>query len=241
MQVDRVGATIVGWLYHGANSFMAKTSYFSAEARAEPFGFVCSRCSHCCHDKLIQMNPYEIARLAANRGVGTAQFRARWTQDGEGLHIARTESGACVFLGPQGCTVHPDRPLVCRLYPLGRQITASGGERFVHVAPHPLSGGTFHTRGTIADFLAAQDVEDFIQAADDYFSWFCRARDAMAEAGEGDPALIADANELLDMDSAIAAHCLRTGEEAPFDIEERRRLHLAILDQALAEIEGSQS
>jgi Fe-S-cluster containining protein len=220
---------------------MAEPKYFSEEARAEPFGFECSRCSHCCHDKLIQMNPYEIARLAANRGVGTAEFRARFTQDGEGLHLARTEDGACVFLGPQGCTVHPDRPLVCRLYPLGRQITASGGERFVHATPHPLSGGTFHTRGTIADFLAAQNVDAFIQAADDYFSWFCRARDVMAEAGEGDSSLTADANELLDMDSAIAAHCLRTGERAPLDIEERRRLHLAILDQALAEYEGSKS
>ena len=220
---------------------MAKLPYFSAEARAEPFGFACSRCSHCCHDKLIQMNPYEIARLAANRGVGTAEFRVRWTQDGEGLHLARTEDGACVFLGPQGCSVHPDRPLVCRLYPLGRQITASGGERFVLTTPHPLSGGTFHTRGTIADFLAAQDVDTFIQAADDYFSWFCRARDAMMEAGEGDPPITADANELLDMDSAIAAHCARTGEVAPCDIEERRRLHLATLDQALADYEGSQS
>jgi uncharacterized protein len=214
---------------------MAQPKYFSAEARAEPFGFVCSRCSHCCHDKLIQLNPYEIARLAANQGVGTAEFRKRFTQDGEGLHLARTEDGACVFLGPQGCTVHPDRPLVCRLYPLGRQITASGSERFVHVTPHPLSGGSFHTRGTIADFLAAQKVDDFIQAADDYFSWFCRAQEAMAEAGGGNSTSAADANELLDMDSAIAAHCLRTGEKAPSDMEERRRLHLAILDQALAD------
>ena len=148
---------------------MTQPKYFSAEARAEPFGFVCSRCSHCCHDKLIQTNPYEITRMAANRGVGTAEFRARWTQDGEGIHLARTESGACIFLGPEGCTVHPDRPLVCRLYPLGRQITASGGESFVHSKPHPLSQGTFHKRGTIAQFLAAQDVEAFIEAADDYF------------------------------------------------------------------------
>jgi Fe-S-cluster containining protein len=218
---------------------MAKPTYFSAEARAEPFGFVCSRCSHCCHDKLIQMNPYEIARLAANRGVSTAEFRARFTQDGEGLYLAHKEEGACVFLGEQGCTVHPDRPLVCRLYPLGRQITESGAERFVHVTPHPLSGGSFHKHGTIADFLAAQKVDDFIRAADDYFTWFCRARDAMAEAGGGDPGLTADANELLDMDSAIAAYCLRTGKEAPSDMEERRRLHMVILDQALAELEGN--
>jgi len=214
---------------------MAQPKYFSAEARAEPFGFVCSRCSHCCHDKLIQLNPYEIARLAANQGVGTVEFRERFTQDGEGLHLARTDDGACVFLGPQGCTVHPDRPLVCRLYPLGRQITASGGEKFVHATPHPLSGGSFHKRGTIADFLAAQDVEEFVQAADDYFSWFCRARDILADGSKGNPSLAADANELIDMDMAIAAHCIRTGEVAPSSIEERRRLHLAILDHALAE------
>jgi len=218
---------------------MEKPVYFSAEARAEPFGFVCSRCSHCCHDKLIQLNPYETARLAANQGVSTAEFRARFTQDGGGLYLAHKDAGACVFLGEQGCTVHPNRPLVCRLYPLGRQITESGGERFVHATPHPLSGGSFHKNGTIAEFLAAQKVDDFIQAADDYFTWFCRARDAMAQAGGGDPGLTADANELLDMDSAIAAYCLRTGEEAPLDMEERRRLHMVILDQALAELEGN--
>ena len=154
--------------------------------------------------------------------------------------ISRTRKRApASFSGEQGCTVHPDRPLVCRLYPLGRQITESGDERFVHVTPHPLSGGSFHKNGTIAEFLAAQKVDDFIQAADDYFTWFCRARDAMAEAGGGDPGLTADANELLDMDSAIAAYCLRTGEEAPLDMEERRRLHMVILDQALAELEGN--
>jgi Fe-S-cluster containining protein len=218
---------------------MAQSKYFSAEARAEPYGFVCSRCSHCCHDKLIQMNPYEIARLAANQGVGTAEFRERFTQDGEGLHLARTEDGACVFLGPQGCTVHPDRPLVCRLYPLGRQITESGEERFVHATPHPLSGGTFHKRGTIADFLATQNVDDFMLAADDYFSWFCRAREILAGEGEGEQAFAADANELLDLDGAIAAHCLRTGVEAPCDLEGRRRLHLDILEQALADYQGA--
>ena len=29
--------------------------------------------------------------------------------------LKQTESGACVFLGAEGCMVHPDRPLVCRL------------------------------------------------------------------------------------------------------------------------------
>jgi Fe-S-cluster containining protein len=92
-----------------------------SDPRAEAFGYVCHRCLKCCQHKLIQLNPYEIARLARNRGMTTSEFRSAWTMDGVGLYLAQTKSGTCVFLGGDGCTVHPDRPLVCRLYPLGRQ------------------------------------------------------------------------------------------------------------------------
>lgn len=47
-----------------------------AEARAEAFGYTCNRCTNCCRNKLIQVNPYEIARLARHKGVGTSAFAA---------------------------------------------------------------------------------------------------------------------------------------------------------------------
>jgi Fe-S-cluster containining protein len=103
--------------------------------RDSAFSYTCHACSRCCHDKIIQLNPYEVARLAQNRGMSTTDFLARYTER-NGTALRRVEEGACVFLTAQGCGVHADRPLVCRLYPLGRKVTPEGEESFREVTPH---------------------------------------------------------------------------------------------------------
>lgn len=209
----------------------------SPSPRDEPFGYACQRCLKCCYHKRIQVNPYEVARLARNRGVTTSEFRDAWTEDGAGNYLSQREDGACVFLGSEGCTVHPDRPLVCRLYPLGRHMTA-GVEWFSHVEPHPQSKGAFNRNGTIADFLAAQGVEPFLQAADEYVYWICALKESLDEAGDAPSADVSaqaadDARDMLDMDDAIARHCAATGEAEPTEMEARRKLHLRILYELL--------
>jgi Fe-S-cluster containining protein len=216
----------------------------SSNPRAETFGYVCHRCRKCCHHQSIQLNPYEVARLARNRGLTTDEFRAAWTVEGAGLHLAQAESGACVFLGDEGCTVHPDRPLVCRLYPLGRSITADGTETFLHAKTHPQSRGEFTRTGAIADFLVAQGAHAFIQAADDYYYWLCAAHKALDEVSEGKGANISTedddlARDLLDIDAAIARHCAAATVAEPTDIEARKELHLKILYQELETIRGA--
>jgi Fe-S-cluster containining protein len=205
-----------------------------AEARTEAFGYACNRCSHCCFDKLIQVNPYETARLARRQGVSTGAFAAAWTKDGDGLYLAHQESGACVFLGPLGCEVHADRPLVCRVYPLGRHVEADGEEHWSHVAPHPETAGVYSKSGTIADYLSAQGAQPFMQAADEYAIWLRRAAQLLDDAA---PTNGADAEvddlDLLDMDSVIAAYAAERGEAAPMDIEARKALHLSILSCSL--------
>jgi Fe-S-cluster containining protein len=104
--------------------------------RDTPFGFSCNRCLQCCRDKKIQVNPYEIARLAARLGISTTVFIAEHTDAG-GVHLRFDDEGACVFLDAQGCSVHEDRPLVCRLYPLGRHLDGSDIETFSEVEPEP--------------------------------------------------------------------------------------------------------
>jgi len=197
-----------------------------AAARDEAFAYVCNRCSLCCQGKLIQVNPYEIARLARRVGVSTGQFTADYTEDGAGARLARDATDTCVFLGPQGCTVHPDRPLVCRIYPLGRHVAAEGTERWTHVAPHPQTKGVYGKDGTIADYIAAQGALPFMRAADAYTEWL---RSAYRVIDAGDDATSLEAADLLDMDSMIAAHCRETGADEPLDIEARMALHLAIL------------
>jgi uncharacterized protein len=210
-----------------------------ANARSEAFGYVCRRCSKCCYHKAIQVNPYEVARLARKLGQTTTEFRNAWTVEGAGTLLSQTETGACVFLGNEGCTVHSDRPLVCRIYPLGRYF--DGTEIFTHVTPHPQSAGEYSRNGTIATFIKEQDAEPFLQAADEYFRWHCAA----SEQFDTDVAQMEPSQEfcdlaanLTDMDVAIEHYCTANGIVEPVDIEERKQLHLKILYQYLADDEG---
>jgi Fe-S-cluster containining protein len=80
-----------------------------------PFSYTCNQCSRCCYNKRIQVNPYEVARLARNKGLSTTDLIAQYFEPGT-PHLDNQSGGACVFLTDQGCGVHADRPLVCRIY-----------------------------------------------------------------------------------------------------------------------------
>jgi len=192
------------------------------------FSYRCTRCNSCCVDKRIQVNPYEIARLARNRGVSTAEARKTFTTANSALR--QQEDGRCIFLGDQGCTVHADRPLVCRLFPLGRVIDAAGKVHFVPY-PDPLAAhGEFGKAGVVADYLEAQGATAFIAAADAYFAFFCRANERM---GAGTPAAADPDRDLLDIDSELAAACAAAGIAEPDDLIERMWLHISLLDEML--------
>jgi uncharacterized protein len=201
----------------------------SMQPRCERFGYTCNRCSRCCYQQRIQLNPYEVARLARRLGTSTTEFRRRMTVEGAGVELARSPSGACALLGPEGCTVHADRPLVCRLYPLGRVLEADGRESFRRLEGHPESAGLFTERGTIGDYLDAQRAEPFLRAADAYFGWLCRVHEILARSEAAGDAAGGSALDLLDLDQAISAHCRRKGLEEPQDLESRLAMHLEIL------------
>jgi Fe-S-cluster containining protein len=212
----------------------------ATEPRHEKFGYICHRCLNCCHDKHIQINPYEVARLARNREQTTSEFRAASTVDGAGTVLKQTETGACVFLGAKGCTVYVDRPLVCRIYPLGRHVLSDGTEWFSRKEPHPHSAGELICKGTIAEYLESQGAAPFLQAADEYFSWLCAAlgyldgssSSALEKSSAEDAEL---ASPLYDMDTALAWYCTEKALQEPTKIEDRKRLHLAILYRQLGD------
>ncbi|WP_293987699.1 YkgJ family cysteine cluster protein [Sphingomonas sp.] len=204
-------------------------SHVSAMRADTPFSYRCTRCKACCTGKRIQVNPYEIARLARNRGVSTGELRARFTENGA---LRQDDADTCVFLGKEGCGVHPDRPLVCRLFPLGRTILADGSVSFGEVDRN-WARGHFGTDGVVKDYVEAQGAAPFIAAADAYFAWFVRAHDRVGVAsGEG---VADDSDDLLDIDTQLAGWAAATGQDAPADIDARMRLHLSILDTKLGE------
>lgn len=184
--------------------------------RASPFSYRCHGCSRCCREFRIQVNPYEIFRLARHLHLSTTEFIAHHLENGPWLR--HKDDGTCVHLGTGGCSVHPARPLVCRLYPLGRHVDPDRTERFAHIKPHPQTEGEYGTAGTVADYLDTQGAKPFLEAADRYLALFHRlyewlqsetvaateATTATLRAHTG--ATTAPPPDLLDPDQVIRRH-----------------------------------
>lgn len=201
------------------------------QARTVPFGYICRSCTQCCPHKFIQVNPYEVARIARHLGLTTTQFREFYTEK-NGAVLKRSDDDSCVFVSEGGCGIYPERPLACRLYPLGRHIAPSGAEEWVQIKPHPASQGEYTAQGTIADWVEEQKAQPYIDAADAYAFWVRDAYSALETDIEAKTRVELAAN-LLDMDLAITVHCTAADIPEPEDIEDRLHLHLRILYQTL--------
>lgn len=129
--------------------------------RASPYSFKCQRCGVCCNNKRVVPSPAERSRLAAFLQVTDARFAADDLESESG-ELRLTREGNCVFLGPEGCRVHPARPLVCRLFPLGLLRDESGNEAFGLMPLHPDCLGLLGTDGTVGEDLGAQGADTLL-------------------------------------------------------------------------------
>lgn len=198
------------------------------------------------------MGPYEALRLSRRLGVSTTEFLARYTEAGGTVLQRREDDLGCVFLGPRGCTVHPDRPLVCRLYPLARWIAPDGEESFGRLEPHPQTAGVYGTGGTVQAFLTSQGVERYFAMADRYGEVYDRmvaileglAPDEDADRRTERRAEIDEmhagalATGWLDVDATVGTHCRERGLAVPTDLDELVELHIEALGAWLGELEA---
>lgn len=212
-----------------------------------PFSYRCNACSRCCHHKIIQVSPYEIVRLARGLGLTTTEFIARHTTEGGTVLRRRAEDdGACVFLSPRGCGVHPDRPLVCRIYPLGAAVTADGATAYRRLEPDPETEGDYGLDGTIADYVARQGVPQARAGIAPYKRLYRRMAEILAaldaasldHAEDGARALVAMTDgavgsPLIDADATLAVYCAERGRVPPVSVEETVALHVAAIDEML--------
>jgi Fe-S-cluster containining protein len=79
-----------------------------ADARRVEINVPCSGCVQCCYWPRVDVepkseSPEDLRHLAV-------------VQDEKGWHLRKREDGACVHLGPAGCTVHAHRPRACRAF-----------------------------------------------------------------------------------------------------------------------------
>jgi Fe-S-cluster containining protein len=227
---------------------LAQVDY--ALQRESAFSYQCSACSRCCHNKAIRVGPYEILRLARRLGMTTTEFIAQHTEAGGTMLRMRDENDrACIFLNQQGCSVHPDRPLACRLYPLARWVDPDGHESFGHLTPHPKTEGVYGTGGTVGDYLDNQGVAPFFEMGERYGAVYQRMVDRLEslEPEEIDrrPSRRNDVDETesglaaspwIDIDKTVAEFCKANQRPVPDVIEGTIAIHIEAIDSWIASL-----
>jgi len=145
-----------------------------------PFTFACGPelpCfTVCCSDLDLLLTPYDLLRLQRRLGLSSEQFLAGYTErqlrERVGLpllflRMREDEKKSCPFLTPRGCAVYSDRPLSCRLYPLGLVPPGSEagfrGEEFLVIAEPHCEGHRAGRTWPVREWLADQCPGDYLE------------------------------------------------------------------------------
>jgi Fe-S-cluster containining protein len=196
------------------------------------------------------VGPYEALRLARRLGLTTTEFFARHTEAG-GTVLQTREDRSCVFLDERGCSVHPDRPLACRIYPLARWTDPDGNESFGHLEPHPQTAGVYGDTGTVADYLAAQGLAPYFAMGDRYGALYERMvallerlepdeserrAERRAEVNEMEAGTVA--TSFFDVDATVGEYCRARNLPVPTEIDELVDFHIRAVNAWLDEFEN---
>lgn len=151
---------------------------FTPVQLSDALPLTCSRSGSCCHGNRVRLNPWELHQLAKATNLSVEDFQDRFTTEGgvflrfEGKSMNRNRKACNLYLEDAGCSVHPSRPLACRLFPLGRVIQNNQATYM-----HP--GKTFPClsecsevldlpKMTVETYLSGQETAQFEQAQDGY-------------------------------------------------------------------------
>lgn len=209
--------------------------------RDSAFSYACHACNRCCRNKAIRVTPYEILMLARHIGLSTTDFIAAHTEAG-GTVLRSRDNGDCGFLGGRGCSVHPARPLACRIYPLARWVEADGAESFGHLAPHPQTDGVYGRGGIVQDYLDHQDVAPFFALSDRYGALYQRMVALLDKIDSAELDKRADnraaidnlpAGSMVSLWTDIDATIASIGEIPPSEFDQAISLHISAIEMWL--------
>lgn len=158
-------------------------SYSMSKTIRHTFSYSCNQCGRCCRDQVIALSPYDVIRIARAAGISTAETVREYTLR-RGSILKFKDDGTCRALAGVRCTIHAGRPLACRLYPLGLERDLDGRENFIRLEPAIGSRGIYGESGTIADFLEAQGVPEYLAANDAYRQLLDLMRARVAALGD---------------------------------------------------------
>ncbi len=214
--------------------------------RSTPFSFDCKACGRCCRSKQIQINPYEVVRLADFLGISTGMLLDNHLRSDAPFLLFTGEDNTCIFLTGEGCSVHPARPLVCRLYPLGQYYSGKRKDHFRCTERQPECRGERGENGTVDSFLASQQAWPYMAASRQYLRFFdflheklyrqlgAHKLSALKDVGSSGVTMA----EWFDVDRVNTVYCKENNLQAPATAEEKVSLHITALKERFNQKEG---
>lgn len=129
----------------------------------------------CCRDLNQVLTPYDVLRLRKYLQVPSRTFLHKYTirrtGPSSGLPVVSfkfdgSAGSACPFVTAAGCSVYPDRPGSCRLYPLARAISRSRDsgeirEYYALIREDHCRGFQSGNSRTVGQWLAGQEVVSY--------------------------------------------------------------------------------
>ena len=173
----------------------------------------CKGCSDCCKGMgaSVLLDPLDIWRLTSNLNLSFEDMMDRYIElglvDGMILPNLKMAEGtdACAFLNEEGrCSIHPYRPGICRLFPLGR-IYEDGGFRYflqVHECPK-----TDRTKVKVKKWIDTPNLKTYEKYVEDWHDFILQC----SEAGE----TLDEAQK-----RTLTLYVLRAFYQAPYESQE---------------------
>ncbi|MCD6385486.1 YkgJ family cysteine cluster protein, partial [Candidatus Sumerlaeota bacterium] len=148
----------------------------------DTFRFECDKSGICCKNRFngsIILTPYDVARLRKRLGLTSSQFIR---QHAEMILGAESElpmallrydyvsdrKNKCPFIRSYGCRVYEDRPLRCRLYPVGRATDLEGTSYFFLIKTGSQCGVGKGREYTLQEWIEESKAGDHLLWSDNY-------------------------------------------------------------------------
>jgi len=150
----------------------------------------------CCRQADVTLTPYDILRLKRRLGLSSSAFLEKYAvpfqidQDGlPGVKLKTNDAGTCLQLnGDAGCGVYPDRPSVCRYYPLAllalrEKDSAEAKEQYTLVKEEHCQGHAEDREIRIDDYRAEQSCEDYDEHNREWYQLILKKKSAGPTVG----------------------------------------------------------
>jgi Fe-S-cluster containining protein len=131
--------------------------------------------TRCCRDITIFLTPYDVLRMKNALQISSGDFLAGYTATLIGdtglpvvvLKMLEDDKKSCPFVKSSGCTIYPDRPWACRIYPLQPEstpLTEKARKAYYSVMEIPFCLGLKEDRTlTLREYIEEQEIPVYME------------------------------------------------------------------------------